>query len=398
MRRLFWAGLLVLVAWGCQPPAEDEKEADAAAEGASSESTRVETITLNTTTFGEVLELNGETEAFRTAQLSSPVPGRISKLKVEEGQPVEEGASVLVVDTATQRAQIGGLDIQLEQVKSDIKRTEKLVAKGLATKAQLETLETSRDSLEQSIRQVRVGIRQATSKAPISGMVTVKHLSEGEVVNPGVPVATIVDTSMIVVNLALPERDIKYVLGERGQSAKSAPQKMKVRIEALDLLVEGEIARVGLEANTKNRTFPVEIHIPNPDGYLRAGMRATGLLERRRFENVVVVPRDALLQAIEGSEVMVVGSGAKAEARAVETGPGFGRYAVISGGLEAGEQVVVRGHRALVHGEPVLVSETQPCCREQLQRYREKHFGVSSKASTTAKAESSPETNANLKK
>jgi antitoxin (DNA-binding transcriptional repressor) of toxin-antitoxin stability system len=124
-----------------------------------------------------------------------------------------------------------------------------------------------------------------------------------------------------------------------------------------------------VQANVKNRTFPLELHIPNPTRALRAGMRATAQLDRALLRDVVAIPRDAVLPAVGGDEVMVAQAG-KAVARRVTLGAGFKDYVVVTAGLSAGDQLIIRGHRALVQGEQVEVTAKGGCCAEALAPYR----------------------------
>lgn len=363
---------LVLALCGCQPGEESSGEAHAAsasgtahAEGAAhaegqERRSRVETMVVEAVEFEDHLELTGVTEPVLAALVTPEIGGRVLEMALVEGEPVEQGATVLVVDTSTMGARIGSLEVQATQLQRDIERTQKLVERGLATRSDLEALESQRKVVKKQIDEVRVGKRQAVTRAPISGIVTQRLVEPGEFANGGQSVGRIVDLSTAVVRVGLPESDIRHV---------SQGQAVEVRIEALDRTFTGRLHRIGLEANTRNRTFPLEIRIDNPDLVVRAGMRATVRLVRGRYENAVVVPRDAILQAIEGSQVFVVDKAGLAQARDIELGPGLVRYVLVSKGLEAGERLVVRGHRALVQGEPLEVTAEQSCCATQLREY-----------------------------
>jgi len=98
------------------------------------------------------------------------------------------------------------------------------------------------------------------------------------------------------------------------------------------------------------------VAIDNRSGELRPGMIAPVSLVKRRYEGVVVVPRDALLDREDGS-VAFVAKGAHAKARPVVLGPSEGDRIVVLEGLAVGDELVVRGHRNLVDGQPVRVVE-----------------------------------------
>jgi len=345
----------------CAPPGADLDEV-AEGSGAEAEETRlalVETVALETTHFEERIELFGETEPIRTALVSAQVGGRITRLDLVEGEPVEGGTTVMRLNSAQGHASIDRLEVVVSQLENEIDRTHRLIERGLATEAQAEQLEAERDANREAIREVRAGIRETSHRAPISGIVTDTWYESGEFAGQGNAVARIIDIDTIVVAAGLPERDISYV---------SVGQTVDVRIEALDAMRQGTITRIGLEANERNRTFPLEIHIENADHSLRAGMRATVVLVKRQLPNALLIPRDAVVQAVLGAEVFVFEHGVAA-ARSVSLGPSQGRYVVIEEGLEVGDSLIVRGQRALVQGEPVEVTRDVPCCSQQFDEY-----------------------------
>jgi membrane fusion protein (multidrug efflux system) len=319
----------------------------------------VEVVTLEETDFIERLSLTGETEPIRAASIASEAAGRIVELHLDEGAQVSEGETLVRVDTSQQSAQAGQLRAQLEQVESDIRRTERLLDRGLATESDLEQLRTQKASLEEQLRGVYIGVGSGTTKAPFDGQIVRKDTEIGEFANPGAPLGRIIDISQLKVIVDLPEREIGTVT--EGQSAR-------VQIPALGERVEGEIARIGAEADTRSRTFPVEVIVDNPDGRLRAGMRARVEIKKSHLENVVVAPLDSLMQGIDGTEAVVVRDGL-AYVVQVTVGPTRGNYAVISEGISAGAELVVRGQNDLVNEEPVQAVNIGSCCIEQLKSY-----------------------------
>ena len=355
LRIILALAVVTVGALACTPPGAPEEEG----EGSGAEETPaalVETVTLDTADFREMIELNGETSAIRAANVTPEIPGRITSFELEEGQFVEAGVDVLRVDSSLTRSQIDQLEIQRDQLDRDIDRLERLIDRGLANSPELEAIESQRDAIDEQIDGARISVRQARTETPIAGIVTETMAEEGEYASPGQPVARIVDISTIVVEVGLPEREISYV--REGMSAT-------VRIEATGQELVGTIERIGIEANTMNRTFPMEVHLDNSEGRLRAGMRATVIIPRQELTAVVVIPRDAVLQAVQGEEVFVVENDT-AVTRTVELGPGRGRFVVANSGVNAGDVLVVRGHRSVVPGEPLDPIDTGVCCSELL--------------------------------
>jgi membrane fusion protein (multidrug efflux system) len=353
---------LTLAFAACSDPAAPDNTDPAEASAAPArvvEPTLIETMVLVPAMFSESIELVGETEPLREANLSAEMPGRIVRMDVIEGQEVTAGQTVLRLDTSIQSASIGQIEAQLRQVEADIERNQRLVERGIGTASTVEQLETQRDVLQENIAQIRTGVRQGTTASPITGLVVDTMAEEGEYASPGQPLARIIDISSLIVRVGLPEREITYV-------AEGMP--ITVRIEATGEVLQGRLTRISAEANRSSRTFPLEITNDNASRRLRAGMRASVIISKREIAAALVVPRDAILQGISSPEAYVY-DGSGVEVRELSLGPGRGGFVVVESGLTAGDAMVVRGHRGLVPGESVRANPLGECCAEQFAAF-----------------------------
>lgn len=349
--------MALLLATACSDPkaktVDDEIE--------ESSAIAVNTVTLESTTFIETIDLTGETEPIRSANLSAEMAGRVTTYNLEAGDSVKKGDTLMIVDTRQSKAQIAQMRAELDNADVEIARTERLIERGLASTQQLEQLRTQRESTNQAIRSANVGVGNARVRAPFSGIVLEEHSEVGEYLGVGAAVARIADLSTIKVMVNLPERELRYV--EQGHKAD-------VMIPALGETFEGIVMRIGMEADGRNRSFPVEIHIDNQDGRIRAGMRADALLHKRSVEDAIVIPRDVVRQGSASAEALIVEDG-KAVVRDVTLGSAYGRYIIVHSGLSAGEELVIRGQRELIGGQSVEANNEGKCCREQLSKARE---------------------------
>jgi RND family efflux transporter MFP subunit len=350
-------GLSAMLAGCAGPSADGEGSGETAAAPPAVHLLQVETVTLETTRFADERNLVGETEPVRAAFVSAEMPGRITTLVGERGARVNAGDTLLRVDAASQQAQIDQIEVQIAGIDTEIDRTERLMQRGLGTEATLDQLRNQRAVLEESISGIRTNLRSATVRAPISGIVTERMAEPGEIASPGVPLLRIVDISTIVVSVGLPEREIGNV---------DVGQQVRVEIPALGEAFTGSIHRIAAEGNRSNRTFTTEIHIANEAETLRAGLRAIVTIPRADIDDAIVVPQDAIIQGLQGPEAIVVNNDIT-ELRQVATGPRRGGFLVVTEGLAAGDQLAVRGHRNVVNGEQVSVTNVGACCSEQLE-------------------------------
>jgi RND family efflux transporter MFP subunit len=187
-------------------------------------------------------------------------------------------------------------------------------------------------------------------RAPFGGVLDERHVDIGSMVNPGESIGRLVDLDPIKVFAGVPERYAQDI--EVGGMAQ-------VRFEALgDLTVEAPIRYVGSTVNPSNRTFSIEVELPNPNRDIKPQMVANMAVTRRRVVDAIVVPQDALVRVEDGYVVYVVveqGGEAEAEVRPVELGPTRRNLVVIESGLVLGERLVVVGQKSVSHGDRVRV-------------------------------------------
>ena len=124
---------------------------------------------------------------------------------------------------------------------------------------------------------------------------------------------------------------------------------------------EGAIEYVGTTVDTRNRTFPIEIVIGNPDQLIKPQMVANVEIAVDRLDSVLVVPQNAVLRTEAGYQTFVVEESdgeLLARARNVEVGPTYANRTVIRSGLEPGDRVVVRGQQLVEVGDRVDVVDS----------------------------------------
>ncbi|MEL6180953.1 MAG: efflux RND transporter periplasmic adaptor subunit [Myxococcota bacterium] len=350
-----WGGmaLAVCVLGGCQ--GGEAKDGPAQAVEPEKRVTRIQTATIASVEFTDYTLLTGETEAEETVTVSAENPGRVVAVNFKEGEPVKKGQWLARLDVRSDATRSGQLRIALQQAERDLERTEELFEKGLATPADVEQAKLQVDNSRFELRQTRVGVSKSTASTPIAGVVDQEHIERGEYAAPGAPIATIVNYDTVLVRAGLPESKLPYA--QKGR-------EVVVRITALKREVRGRIRRVGIQANTKSRTFPIQVEIDNADHAIRPGMRADVVLPTTHYDAGVLVPRMALLESPEGS-ALFVHKGGKVERRRAKLGEGKGAYVLVLDGLKANEELVVTGQQFLTHGESVEVTRNTPCCAKE---------------------------------
>ena len=339
-----------LVAFGC---AKEEKQTESLARPVAVERVSVATI-------DERIEGSGELQAKDRAQLASEVDGVVTDLAVDEGDHVEAGAVLLAVDpekralaVANVRAMKRDAEAALADAERDVARVRSLHQSGIASDAALDKAETglsrARSRVEATSAELGVAeraLRDASVRAPFAGLIAHREVSRGEYVRPGQPLFELVALDPIEVEFSVAERDSARVHLGQQVAVKVAPYPNES--------FTGEVTVISPILDTKTRTLRVKARIANPDGRLRPGLFARTDLGVEQREGALLVPEEAVLQRADGEVVFVATPEGLARRVVVKTGQQRqGRVEIVEG-LTASDEVVVRGHSALIDKSPIV--------------------------------------------
>lgn len=178
-------------------------------------------------------------------------------------------------------------------------------------------------------------------RSPVNGIVVTKQVNEGDYLKTGQPLYTIVDLSQLWLYLNAYESDLAWLkVGQSVQfSVKSYPGET----------FQGSIEFIEPEIDSKTRTIPIRVVVPNPDQRLKPGMFATANAESHietAGEPPLLVPASAVLRTGQRAVIYVENPDAERptyEGREIVLGSRAGDYFIVNEGLEAGERVVTNG-------------------------------------------------------
>lgn len=351
--------ILALVASGCS----GSESADAGAEE-TGRTIRVETLSLDPTEFTDVIELTGTVTSPRNATLSAQTGGTVEML-ARRGTRIGRGEVLARIDATELRAALDQAAARLESAQAqydlaedNYNRLEPLYRDSIISAVEFENTRTQYAQAASSVQQARAAVTQArerlskaTLRAPFSGTVETRFVEVGEQVNPGQPVAQILDADPVQVEAGVPERYSNDI--EPGTPAE-------VVFSAYDgTRRQAPVSFVGSVIDPESRTFPIEIELNNSDRRLKPSMVARVLLEREQLEQVLVVPRAAIERDEEGDFVYIAAPASDttfvAARRSVTTGPSYRNQVVVTSGLEAGARVIVAGQNEVAQGDALDV-------------------------------------------
>ena len=336
--------------------------------------------------FKEQARVSGNVGAVRTALVSTRVPGIIDDIFVDEGDTVIAGVTRLFqtdhlklerameiaghqVDVATaavdaRRATLARVTANIEKIRLDLERYQRLREQGAVTQNVLEIQETMIKSATAELAEVEAGLllaqtqeKQAKSNlsisrkdlsdalvmAPISGKVSRRMREPGEMAAPGTPVIQIDDLSFVEISAFLPENHYARVLPGKTRLAAIV---QGVDIEEMPVTFKNPVI------HQKLRTFEIKARLENPPVGVVPGAMAdvtVTLGERQGFG----VPREAVLRRSQGPAFFSVVDG-RALLVPIQTGLETDGWMEITGeGLAPGMPVVRMGQERLNDGMPV---------------------------------------------
>ncbi len=340
---------------------EGQDQEKAQKEGAAQ---RPALVTVAEITEGEVqpmAEFVGTVFYPRVSKVAPEVSGKAQEVRFEEGQRVERGQALVVLDSEILDANIASTEasheqllVRLEKARKDFKRIEALYRDESVSESlydehffNVKSLEKQAESLAAELKRLRIEREKKTIPAPFDGVVLEKLVEKGQWVSPEGEVAVVASDRELDVIVDVPERILGFL--EKGQ---------KVRVGAGGRQLEGSIWAFIPKGDVPTRTFPVKIRIGNSVGNLKEGMEARALLPASDKIKGLMAPRNAVVKKF-GMDVVFAIDGSKAKMVPVQVTGYHGMMAGISGpGLQPGTKVAMEGNERVMDGQPVqIVSE-----------------------------------------
>ena len=306
----------------------------------------------------DLVEAVGTLRAAQTSQLAGQMMANIVEIRVHEGDRVQRGQVLAVLDEAQPRAAldrataadlasqqgITAADSDLALAESTFKRYQTLYEKKSVSpqefdevKARYQAAEARRDMARAGQTQAKAALQQAHTAlgysrilAPFDGLVTEKKADVGALVSPGMPIFTVEDLHRYRLEATVNETDLRYV--RMGQQAP-------VIIDAVgDRELKGRVVEIVPAADAASRSFLVKIEIPS-DPALRSGLFGRAQFSRGE-KSSLLIPRTAVVERGQLQGIYVLDQNKIAGLRYITLGKPSGAQVEVLAGLQAGETLI----------------------------------------------------------
>ncbi|RTR36805.1 efflux RND transporter periplasmic adaptor subunit [Shewanella canadensis] len=266
----------------------------------------IETTTLIESKKTRWIELDSKLEAVKAATVSAQTSGRIIKLNYDVNDIVTEGAPLLEITSKEQGAELAAAEAdyakaiaQNNEAQQQRRRYETLFPKGAISQGAMDEAIANAKSTQEAVRASKARIIQATESlkytvvnAPFSGIVTKRHVEQGETVSPGQPLFSGFSTSQMRAITHVPERYI--------DALKQLPE-FKVTLNDGRQFTSSSLTIFSF-ADPQSHSYKVRINLPENEPNLMPGMWAKAKFSAGT-RSTILIPTSALLKQNELSAV-----------------------------------------------------------------------------------------------
>lgn len=303
--------------------------------------------TLKDTVFNHYLEVQGSVETKENILVQPEFSGTLTALNVKAGQRVSKGQILGKVDDAGMSQQLASIENQYALAKTTFERQKNLWDKKIGSEIQFLQAQAQMISAQKAVAQMRAQVAKTVIRAPFSGTIDDVFVERGQVVAPSPQgLIRIVNLSNMYVSTTVPETYIgKLKVGT----------VVDVFLTSLGKTYKGKVRQIANFINPSNRSFGIEVSVPNPDNLLRPNQVAKLKIIDYTVNNAIIVPTNVVQEDGEHNKFVFIAtnvSGKKGVAKKVlvKVGKSSDNVTEILSGLSANDVIVTEGANNIADG------------------------------------------------
>ena len=313
----------------------------------------ITTFTAKQEVFKHLLEIQGNVTTKNLLVIHPEYNGILTKLYVKEGQKVNKGQILAKIDDGGLSQQLAQLEIQTELAKTTYERQKRLWEQNIGSEIEFLQAKSTYQGQNKSIKQLEQQIAKTTVRAPFSGTIDDVMTEQGSVVMAGQSqLMRIVNLDNMYIETDVPERYITNVTKNKS---------VEVEFPILGKTISTKIRQAGDFINPTNRTFKVEVAVPNKDKTIKPNLTAKLKINDYTNEKALLIPQSIISENAEGKQYIYVVKDKKANEEGVaervfiKTGKTQGDVIEVLEGVENGTEIIQEGARSVKNGQTVKV-------------------------------------------
>lgn len=303
--------------------------------------------------FNHYLELQGAVQTKQNVLIYPEMPGLLTRIYVKEGQYVKKGQTLAKIDDGGLANQLAQIEAQAALAETTYKRQKRLWDQKIGSEIQFLQAKTNYEAQTSAVSQLRRQLAKSVITAPFSGVIDDVIKEQGTVVAPGMgsEIFRIVNLKNMYIETDVPESYITSI--KKGKN-------VEVEFPVLGEKLTSKIRQAGNFINPANRTFKVEVEVPNKDGSIKPNLTAKLKINDYSNENAILIPQSIISENANGEQYVYVVENIKdqvgtAKQIIITTGKTQGNIIEVLSGVEDGTKIIEEGARSVKNGQEVKV-------------------------------------------
>lgn len=242
----------------------------------------------------------GNIRANEEAEIRSEVSRKIRGIYFKEGAYVSRGKTLFKLDSDDLTAKLRRQQVDERLALTKLAREKQLLDKGLTSQAEYDVLETTVEQIRADIGITRIDISKTYVKAPFSGFIGLRNVSNGAYVTPQIVLTTMQDVNRVKIDFSIPE---KYIyLFEKGQ-------KIKFKVDGIPDEFEADVYASEPKVENNTRSLVLRAITNNPGKKLLPGTFANVTFLISKNKDAIMIPTEALIPKLKGQSVYLIREG-----------------------------------------------------------------------------------------
>jgi RND family efflux transporter MFP subunit len=304
--------------------------------------------------FTHFIELQGNVQTKQNILVYPEIPGILQSVFVKEGDNVSKGQILATIDDGGMSQQLAQLEANAQLSKTTYERQKRLWEQKIGSEIQFLQTKTAYETQASAVNQLKSQLSKASIKAPFSGIIDAVFKERGTVVAPGqgAEIFRIVNLSNMYIETEVPETYISNI---------TEGKFVEVSFPVLGETLNSKIRQVGNYINPSNRSFKIEIDVPNLKGTIKPNLTAKLKLNDYTNENAILILQSIISENANGEQFIYVikdkkeNNEAIAERLIIETGRTQGDFIEVTKNLTANTEIIIEGARSVNNGQVVKV-------------------------------------------
>jgi membrane fusion protein (multidrug efflux system) len=290
--------------------------------------------------------------------VSAQVSGKIMKLEFKSGQMIKKGEEMLQLEDFAEIQQLNNYLATMKIDKVTMDRQYQVYKAGLISHEEYDEAKAAYEAALANVQMEQANINYKHVRAPFTGILGINNLNVGEYLSAGTTIANLQTIQPIYADFSLPEQYFNTT--EKGQqvglSVLSMPNKVFL----------GTVYAKSSAVDAETRNFTVRAIFENEEALLKPGMSANADLRIGHEEQVILIPRTAVVYSLYGNQIYTLvpdqedktGKLYKIKAIPADLGDVVGTDVIVKSGLDAGVSVVASGQLKVFNDAVVLVDDS----------------------------------------